>query len=582
MVMNGARFARLCSLIIVLVVVPLAWGASLPPVTGHGGAVASAAPAATAAGIEMLEAGGNAADAAVATALVLAVVHPQAGNLGGGGFAVARFGDDTAALDFRETAPAAATRDMYLDEGGEPVRRLSLVGALAAGVPGSPSGLHALHERYGALPWSEVVTPAERLAREGFVVTQRLHDSLSRPRVVELLSQFEEARAVWLPGGDAPPAGSVMRLPALAATLAVYAEHGPRAITHGPAAAAVELASERYGGVLTAADLGAYKPVWKDPITFSVGEWTAASMPLPSSGGIILAETFALLERLGWAATPRFGADRAHLLAETWRRVYADRFLLGDPSTTEAGADDLLDPRWMARRAAAIDPLRATPSASVQPFSERALQPEPTETTHLSVVDGSGNAVSLTTTLNGSYGCGVLVPGAGFFLNNEMDDFAVKPGRPNLYGLIQGEANAVRPGKRMLSSMSPTVLWREGGRAVLAVGSPGGSRIPTSTAQVVLSVVVEGDDLQAAVNRPRIHHQWLPDEIVAEADALSPETRAELVRRGHAVRTVDAMCEVCAAARLEDGTSAAAADPRGPGAAAVAEPSVSAVAGGGQ
>ncbi len=578
--MNGARSARWCSLILALVLCPLVWGASFPPVSGHGGAVASAAPAATAAGLEILSAGGTAADAAVATALALAVVHPQAGNLGGGGFAVVRFGDEVAALDFRETAPDAATREMFLDGEGEPVPRRSLVGALAAGVPGSPAGLHALHDRYGALPWATVVAPALRLARDGFVVTRRLHESLAQPRVAELLEQFPEARAVWLPEGAAPAAGTVLQLPDLAATLAAYAEQGPRAITHGRVAAAIEAASERYGGVLTAADLRAYAPVWREPVRFRVGEWNAVSMPLPSSGGIILAETFEMLRRLGWAETPRFGADRIHLLAETWRRVYADRFLLGDPSTTEADASELLDLRWLALRAGQIDRTRAMPSSRVRPFPTEEMATESTETTHLSVVDGFGNAVSLTTTLNGSYGSGVLVPGAGFFLNNEMDDFAAKPGCPNLYGLIQGEANAVRPGKRMLSSMSPTVLWRDDGDGVMAVGSPGGSRIPTSTGQVILNVVVDGDDLQAAVNRPRVHHQWLPDEIVLERDAVSPETRAELVRRGHAVRTVEAMCEVCAVARMGDGACVAAADPRGPGAAGVVSPSKGVVSGG--
>jgi gamma-glutamyltranspeptidase/glutathione hydrolase len=344
-------------------------------------------------------------------------------------------------------------------------------------------------------------------------------------------------------------------------------------------AQAVEETVADGGGVLTARDLAGYEPVWRPPVRFSAFGWEFASMDLPSSGGIILGQTLGILERLGWRERPRFGADRAHLIAETWRRVFADRYLLGDPATTEARAGDLLAPAWLDARAGEIDDARATPSDDVLPWkaSSSGAQAESAETTHLSVVDGEGNIVALTTTLNGSFGCGLLVPEAGFLLNNQMDDFATAPGQPNLYGLIQGEANAVGPGKRMLSSMAPTIAWNGG--EVVAAGGRGGSRIPTATTQVLLNFIVDGDDLQSAVNRPRLHHQWRPDRLEADDDALGPETAAELERRGHAVHLWPVPVKVHAVRHRADGTTEAAADPRGPGIGDVATPEVPELAG---
>ena len=538
-------------------------------VRGQGGAVSSAAPAATEAGLNILRTGGNAADAAVATTLALAVVHPQAGNLGGGGFAVIRFGEEVQALDFRETAPARASQNMYLDKDGEPRPKASLVGPLAAGVPGSPAGLFEFHRKYGRLPWSEVVAPAIGLAKDGFVVTSRLERSLTAS--AELLRQFPATADVWLPGGRPPAAGTVMRLPELAATLEAYAARGASAITEGPIAAAVELASRRYGGVLLAADLAAYRPVWREPVRFSAYGWQVASMPLPSSGGIILGQTLGMLERLDWSQLRRFGADRNHLLAEVWRRAYADRYLLGDPRTSLASSSQLLSGPWLDLRTKEIRLGKAANSERVRRWSADSVEEHP-ETTHVSVMDGDGNAVALTTTLNRSFGCGVLVAGAGFLLNNEMDDFAAAPGRPNSFGLVQGEANSVAPGKRMLSSMSPTVAWS--GRQVLVLGSPGGSRIPTATAQVLINLIVDGDALQAAVDRPRVHHQWMPDALFVEPDALSPETARALERRGHELRVVNEMGEVSTVRGIVAGNMEAAQDPRGPGAAGVVRPAV--------
>jgi len=564
---EGARRLLRATFALLAVAVPLGCGTGAARRSGEArasGAVASAAPAATAAGLETLSAGGNAVDAAVATALGLAVVHPSAGNLGGGGLAVVRFAGRVVALDFRETAPAAATAGMFLGPDGKPVPERSLVGPLAAGVPGSPVGLFELHRRFGRLPWQAVVAPAVRLAADGFVVTPRLSRNVREER--DLLLRFPETAAVWCPGGAPPPEGSVLKIPALAAALRSYAERGPTALIAGEGAAAIVRCSSSHGGILTEADLTSYAPVWRDPILFSAFGWSVASMPLPSSGGIIVAQTAGILERLGWARLPVGSADRVHLIAETWRRAYADRFLLGDPATTLAGPAELLSGTWLDRRAGEIDATRATRSDAVRHFAGEPAH-ESHQTTHLSVIDGDGNAVALTTTLNGSFGCGLLVPELGILLNNEMDDFATAPGMPNLYGLVQGAANAVGPGKRMLSSMTPTIAWR--GDDVMALGSPGGSRIPTATVQVLLGVIVDGVGIQAAIDRPRVHHQWLPDELVAEDGALSPAVRAELERRGHVVRPAERIGEVHAVRRTGATVLEAAADRRGPGAAGV-------------
>lgn len=561
-------------LLLALLAAPLPGkAASATAPSGTGGAVASADPLATEAGLEVLRAGGNAVDAAVATALVLAVVYPEAGNLGGGGFALTRMGGELSALDFRETAPAAARRGMYLDPQGEPVKDASVVGPLAAGVPGSPAGLHELHRKYGKLPWTRVVDPARKLARDGFRVSRYLHELLSTERLRKRLMGFPETARVWYPGGQPLPTGGVLRLPDLAAALDRYAAQGPQGITTGPMAAAVEKASKAHGGVLTAADMAAYKPVWRDPLVMDAFGWKLASMPLPSSGGVILGQTLGVLERRGWGELPRFGADRHHLLAEALRLSFADRFLLGDPATTRATEAQLLDPAWIARRAERIDPQKAAPSSSVGSWpGDGAAAPASGETTHLSVVDRDGNLVSLTTTLNDLFGCGLWVPGAGFFLNNEMDDFATAPGRPNLFGLIQGEANAVGPGKRMLSSMTPVIAWK--GPESYALGGRGGSRIPTNVIQVLLNLLVDGDPLQAAVDRPRLHHQWLPDRLDVEADTLSPETRAEMERRGHAieVKPKSEIAKIHAVHRLPDGRVEAASDPRGSGVGGAVHP----------
>jgi gamma-glutamyltranspeptidase/glutathione hydrolase len=542
-----------------------ALAAPLAAATGSG-AVVSSETDATAAGSRVLAGGGNAVDAAVATALALVVVHPGAGNLGGGGFALVRVAGALAALDFRETAPARARPDLYLDAHGDPVPDASLIGPLAAGVPGSPAGLWELHRRFGRLPWSAVVAPALALARDGFVVSAKLERSLAEDQTK--LARFPETATVWLPGGRPLAAGTHLALPALAETLAAYAARGPAGISAGPAARAIEEASRLHGGVLTVADLAAYQPVWREPLRFERFGWQVAAMPLPSSGGILLGETMGILERRGWSERARGSADRVHLLIEALRRAFADRYRLGDPATTGATAVDLLARPWLDRRAAEIDPRRATASVQVQPYPAAAPR-EPDHTTQVTVADGDGNLVALTTTLNDFYGCRLWVPGAGYFLNNEMDDFTVAAGRPNLFGLIQGEENAVGPGKRMLSSMSPTIAWHD--EEAIALGGRGGSRIPSAVIQVLLAMF-EGATAADAVARPRIHEQWLPDQVLVEAGALAPEIEIDLARRGHFLMPprADQQAVVNAVHLCADGSVEAGGDPRGPEVSGVA------------
>ena len=505
-------------------------------------------------------------DAAVAAALVLAVTHPQAGNLGGGGFAVVRLGSTLTTLDFREVAPAAATRDMYLDSDGSPREGASTIGPLAAGVPGSPTGLFTLHEELGALPWREVVQPAVDIATQGFRLSRRLHRSLASSR--ERLARFPETAEAWLPGGDLPEIGDRLRFPELAASLAAYRDHGPEALTRGAVARRVVNVSARHGGILTLADLAAYEPVWRAPVRFGAFGWQFASMGLPTSGGIILGQVFGMLEHRAVGELESSGAERLHLVAEAWRQAFVDRVFLGDPASSLVESNDLLDPERIERLAGLLSSGRARSSRAIAP-DEVALPREGSETTHLSVVDPAGGAVALTTTLNSGFGSKLWVPGFGF-LNNEMDDFTTAPGQANVYGLIQGEANTVAPGRRMLSSMTPTVAWK--GDEILVFGGQGGSLIPTATSWMALGVLVDGLPLQEAVDRPRIHHQWLPDRLSFEERALSPETRAELERRGHALAELEWTAKVCAVRRTGDGLFEAAGDPRGPDVGGVVDP----------
>jgi gamma-glutamyltranspeptidase / glutathione hydrolase len=492
--------------------------------TGKHFLAVSESPAASKVGRDVLAAGGNAVDAAVALAFALAVTHPTAGNIAGGGFAVVRTGPGKAvALDFRELAPAAATADMYLDKDGNPTDR-SLHGDLAVGVPGSVAGLWELHHRLGKKPWKAVVAPAIALARDGFEVTEKLHQAIVA--LAPLLARSPASAALWLPGGVARAAGDRVTNPELAAALGRIAERGPDGFYKGETAAAIVAAMTAGGGIVTAADLASYKPIWRDPLRFSYRGYSVAAMPLPSSGGIVLAMTAGMLGKLELGKLAWYGAEHIHWLVETWRRAFAARNeLLGDPAYVK----DVPVARLLSR--AYLDQLFATITDQATPSRQVTALLEGDHTTNLCTVDGSGMAVALTTTLNTAFGNGVTV--AGFFLNNEMDDFAAKPGSPNTFGLVQGAANKIEPGKRMLSSMSPTIVEDDRGRLFMLAGAGGGPRIITAVWQTISNVIDFGKPADLAVAAPRIHHQHLPDVVSVEAGAIDKPTEDQLRAMGY-------------------------------------------------
>jgi gamma-glutamyltranspeptidase/glutathione hydrolase len=515
--------------------VPSTWRHTGDPGTARAprAMVVTDAPLATAVGVDVLRAGGNAVDAAVATAFALAVVYPEAGNIGGGGFMVAYFADGrTAALDFRERAPLAATRDMYLDERGEPTDR-SITGHLAAGVPGAVAGLWAAHQRFGTKPWRELLEPAIRLARDGFAVDSHFAAAIRNDSA--RLARFPASAALFLPGGRPPRPGDTWRNPDLAAVLERIAERGPAGFYEGETADLIVAEMQRGGGIITHEDLRSYEPRWREPIEFRYRGRRIISMPPPSSGGITLALIANILEnddlgRLGWSTAPTL-----HLVAEAMRRAFADRnHFLGDPDFVEIPRARLLSREHAAAWRATISRERATPSSEI--VAGAVPVEEGAHTTHFSIVDPEGNAVALTTTINELFGSAVTVTGAGFLLNDEMDDFASKPGAPNMYGLVQGEANAIEPGKRMLSAMTPTIVLDEQDRPWLVTGARGGPRIITAVFQVLSNVVDHGLDLTAAVTAPRIHHQHLPDVLFYEEGGLAPETVRALEALGHTVQ----------------------------------------------
>ncbi len=511
--------------------VPPAWRF---PVTG---AVATGAhaiivteePLATHVGVDVLRAGGNAVDAAVATAFALAVTYPVAGNLGGGGFAVVRTSDGkTYALDFRETAPGAATRDMYLGPDGRPTRD-SVLGPRSAGVPGSVAGLWALHHKLGTRPWAGLLAPAIHLAEDGFPVTERFHKSVADEG--RDMQRYPASAALYWSNGAPPPVGSAFKNPDLGRTLRRIAERGPDGFYRGETADLVAAEMRRSGGLITREDLAAYTAKWREPIEFDYRGNRVISMPPPSSGGIALAEIGNILEGYDLAALGWHSVEHIHVIVEAMRRAYADRnALLGDPDFVPWNRTILGDD-YAARRRETIDLHKASRSDRTGPGFR-----EGTDTTHFAVVDEKGNVVALTYTLNRLYGSGVTVAGAGFLLNDEMDDFAAKPGTPNDYGLVQGEANAVGPGKRPLSSMSPTIVVGRDGRVVLVTGARGGSRIITGVFQVMSNALDFGMDAYTAVATPRVHHQHLPDILFMEDNGLPPDTVRALERIGHTTK----------------------------------------------
>ncbi len=543
---------------------PAEWqfAAGEPATTAAHGMIASNSALASEAGVETLRRGGNAVDAAVATGFALAVTYPVAGNIGGGGFMVIHFANGrAAALDFRETAPAAATRTMYLDAAGEPTDK-SRVGHLAVGVPGSVAGLTAAAKKYGRLPLATVMAPAIRLAERGFAVDSAMLRSLVGDSAK--LARYAST-SPFTPGGRLPAIGTIVRQPELAQTLRRIARQGAAGFYRGATATALTAEMQRGGGLITAADLAAYRPIWRTPLRTSYRGYAVLGMPPVSSGGTTSFEILHMLEAYSRGrgdTLPTFGgAAYAHLIAEVERRAFVDRnSKLCDPAFCTPPVAELTSKAYARRLASTIDPARATPTTSVSTLPDR------THTTHYAVVDKAGNAVSTTTTLNLGYGSGVFVPGAGFFLNDEMDDLAAAPGRPNAFGLIEGEQNAVQPGKRPLSSMTPSVVLDRAGRTLLVVGAAGGPTIISGTTQVMLNVLDHRMSLADAMRAPRLHHQALPDTLVYETGGLTSAALDSLRAMGHGVRGQRRMVNVNAVMRVRGGWEGVS-EPRASGAA---------------
>jgi len=493
------------------------------------GMVASQSMPASRVGSDILAQGGNAVDAAVALGFALAVTHPSAGNIGGGGFMVIHLADGTTlALDFRETAPAAASRDMYLDEEGNVVQGLSLNSHLATGVPGSVAGLLAALEKYGSMSRQQVMAGAIRLARDGFPLSYELARAFERlqPR----MARYPASTAVFSKKGKAYQAGDIWKQPDLADTLTRISKQGRAGFYEGRTADLLVAEMKQGGGLVSHKDLKDYRVKWREPIRGTYRGHEIISMPAPSSGGILLVQMLNMLSPYDLGQSGWGSAETVHLMVEAERRAYADRAeYLGDPDFVKVPTAQLTDPAYARRRFADFDPARASGSDAIGAGS---WPKESTETTHFSVVDASGAAVACTTTLNLGYGNKIVVTGAGFLLNNEMDDFSSKPNTPNAYGLIGSEANEIQPGKRMLSSMTPTIVTKDG-KVLLVTGSPGGSTIITTVLQVVINVIDHDMGLGNAVGKPRFHHQWKPDRVSFEKHGLSKDTVAILTGMGH-------------------------------------------------
>jgi gamma-glutamyltranspeptidase / glutathione hydrolase len=538
-------------------------GWPLAPAAGRHGMVASSEAHASEAGLEILRAGGNAVDAAVAVGFALAVTHPYAGNLGGGGFMLVRLASGEAAfIDYREEAPGAATPNMYLDAGGNPIPEASIVGALASGVPGTVAGLALAEQKYGRLGLRRVMEPAVRLAADGFEMSYTLAQSLRGES--EKLSKFEETRRIFLQDGKYYEPGDTFREPELARTLREIADQGPEAFYRGIIARQLVATMEKGHGIITLSDLAQYQAKLRKPLVGHFRGHTILSAPPPSSGGIGLLEMLNILEPLDLGEPDSYAS--MHLLIEAMRRAYADRAAyLGDADFVAVPVAGLTSKVYAARLREQI--LASKPDAPVQ-----AGRPQPEEssaTTHYSVVDSEGNAVSNTYTLNAGYGSGVTVEGAGFLLNDEMDDFAAKPGSPNMFGLIQSEANAIAPRKRPLSSMTPTIVLEDGAgshpKLRLVLGSPGGGTIINTVLEVLLNALVFDLDIRQAVSEPRFHDQWMPDIVVLEK-AISADTADRLRQAGYKLRTVGAIGD-CEAIEVDPKTGwrFGAADPRADG-----------------
>jgi len=520
-----------CVLLISLLCAATLQAQTYRPVVGQKGMAVSSSALASQAAADILAEGGNAVDAAVAMGFALAVVWPRAGNLGGGGFMVIHLADGRArALDFRETAPAAASRDMYLDSDGNAIEGASTKGHLAVGVPGSVDGLLQALAAHGTMSREKVLAPAIKLAREGFALPPSLAEEFAS-HLTGMKEVSADCYRAFSNGGRPYRPGETFRQRDLADTLQRIAKDGRDGFYKGRTAALIAVEMTRGGGLITAEDLAGYRAKWREPVKGTYRGYEIWSMPPPSSGGVMLIHLLNALEphdvkALGWG-----GSALVHLMVEAERRAYADRAEhLGDPDFVDMPLEMLLSKEYAHKRMADFDPDRAGDSEKITHGNWVGVESK--ETTHFSVADAKGNAVSCTTTLNGHYGSYVFVPGAGFTLNNEMDDFSIKPNTPNMYGLLGRKANEIQPGKRMLSSMTPTIVAKDG-KPVLILGSPGGSTIITTALQVVLNVVDHEMNIAKAVSMPRFHHQWKPDRILYERFALGPDALTALRAKGH-------------------------------------------------
>ena len=512
--------------------------AGWPTVRGVQGMVATADKYATDVGMSVLERGGNAIDAAVAVGFALAVTYPQAGNIGGGGFMLIRIADQkTYALDYREKAPQLASKDMYISENGTVFPEASTIGYLATGVPGTVAGLYKAHQKFGKLPWAELLQPAIDLAQDGFVLDRYQASSLLENN--EIFNQFSSSRNIFTNQGSPFSEGDVLVQTDLTVTLRKIQTHGRDGFYTGETAIQIAEQMKLNGGLITESDLKNYEAVWREPVHFTYRGYDLFSMPLPSSGGILLAEILNTLENVNLSNLGANSSKAMHIWTEAERQAYADRATyLGDGDFIKSPVADLISKAYAKTIFEAINPYFARSSMVTQ-----ASDFEHLETTHFSIVDADGNAVSNTYTLNGSYGSSVVIEGTGVLMNNEMDDFSIKPGFPNMYGLIGSSANAIAPGKRMLSSMTPTIVEKEG-EIFLVLGSPGGSTIITTVAQVISNVIDHRMNIRDAVEKPRFHHQWYPDEIKYEEAGFAVDVLENLRARGHKLTPVQSLGDV--------------------------------------
>lgn len=520
--------------------------------------VVSAHPLASEVGSAILKKGGNAVDAAIAVHFALAVVYPEAGNIGGGGFFVVRDKDaNYHSLDFRERGPLNSHQDMYLDENGEVIDRKSIKGHLASGVPGAVDGMVKAYDKLGSLPWENLVQPAIDLAANGFVLS--FDEAAKFNRAVENFQTYSSIDPLQFTGKSWEE-GDTLVQSQLAETLTLIRDKKREGFYSGPTAAFIVAEMERGGGIITLEDLEKYESTWRDPLIGNYKDYKIITMGPPSSGGLIILQMLGTMEDYQVSNEEEDFSAYIHLKTEMERRVYADRAAyMADTDFYPVPVEDLLNKDYLKERFLSFDPEKATPSASIQ---EGKLLSMSEETTHFSVVDQMGNAVSCTTTLNGGMGSSVVVDGAGFILNNEMDDFSIKPGHPNMFGVLGGEANKIEPGKRMLSSMTPTILEKDG-ELFMVVGTPGGSTIPTSVFQVIVNVIEFGMGMQEAVNEKRFHSQWQPEVISYEKGAMDETLQSTLEAKGHVFTERGGIGRVDAILKLPNGTLEGGADPRG-------------------